>query len=184
MAFYSTFKKQNQENLVASAKENSIFMESVRAILPLKTFGKETQRENIWQNAYVDKLNSTIRIGKLGFLYRLLNHFVFGLENVIVEYRMVSLHLERVADIVLAEPEPNMQGDPAMNVKGAVRTEGLAFRYSDSDPYIFSDLNITVEAGEAVAIVGRSGCGKTTLIKVLLRLLAPSSGRVLIDGVE
>jgi ATP-binding cassette subfamily B protein RaxB len=225
MAFYSTFKRQNQENLVASAKENSIFMESVRAILPLKTFGKETQRESIWQNTYVDKLNSAIRMGKLGLLYRLLNHLVFGVENIVVimlganavmhnvfsigmllaylsyrqqfvskaqgmvdkiiEYRMVSLHLERVADIALAEPEVTQEGvGSTASLRGNVQTEGLAFRYSDNDPYLFKDLNLTIGAGEMVAIAGRSGCGKTTLIKILLRLLTPSEGKVLIDGTD
>jgi len=61
-----------------------------------------------------------------------------------------------------------------------VRFEDVGFHRRDDRP-VLSRLNLTVEAGESVAIVGRSGVGKTTLLKLVNRLLLPTSGRVLID---
>lgn len=61
-----------------------------------------------------------------------------------------------------------------------VRFEDVGFRRSESP--ILSRLNLTIDAGETIAIVGRSGAGKTTVLKLVNRLLLPTSGRVLVDG--
>ena len=226
--FYPTFKLKNQEAIVVSAKESSIFMESIRAILPLKVFGKETQREVVWQNCYADKLNTGIHISKLGLIYRAINHLIFGAENIaiivmgassvmnndgfsigmllaylsyrgqfvgkaqgmvdkIIEYQMISIHLERVADIALTQPEEDLIGTSKIEnaqqipIYGNIKAMNLSFRYSPQDPWVFSDLNLEIKAGESVAIVGPSGCGKTTLMKILLRLFNPTTGKILID---
>lgn len=57
----------------------------------------------------------------------------------------------------------------------------ISFRYSANEPYILKDLNFDVEQGSSVAIVGVSGCGKTTLMKIMLGLLHPEQGKVKID---
>ena len=59
----------------------------------------------------------------------------------------------------------------------------MFFRYADSEPFVLEDINLVVEAGEFVTIMGPSGGGKTTLVKVMLGLIEPTSGEVLIDGV-
>ena len=58
----------------------------------------------------------------------------------------------------------------------------MSFRYSEQDPYIFEDVSLTIEANEKVAIIGGSGEGKTTFLKVILGLLEPTSGEILYDG--
>ncbi len=223
-SLYHTMKLQTQETLTTSAKENSIFMESIMAILPLKIFRKETIRENIWQNSYADKLNANIRLAKLGLIYQFLNQIIFGIEYIfivlfgailimknelsigmlfayisyrgqfvgkaqsmidkVIEYKMISLHLERVADIALSEPELDIKGIENHNIEGSIEVKNLSFRYSEQTPYVIKDLSFKIEKGESVAIVGASGCGKTTLIKILLSLLTPTSGEVLIDGID
>ncbi|OFW35092.1 MAG: ABC transporter ATP-binding protein [Acidobacteria bacterium RIFCSPLOWO2_12_FULL_67_14] len=62
-----------------------------------------------------------------------------------------------------------------------VRFEDVEFRRGETPP-VLSHLTLTVDSGETVAIVGRSGVGKTTLLKLVNRLLLPASGRVLVDG--
>src|SRR5437870_255812 len=62
-----------------------------------------------------------------------------------------------------------------------VRFEDVGFRRGDARP-ILSGLTLTIESGEIVAIVGRSGVGKTTLLKLVNRLLLPTAGKVLVDG--
>jgi ATP-binding cassette subfamily B protein RaxB len=102
-----------------------------------------------------------------------------------VELRMLGLHTERVGDIALTPAEPRDELLPigATWVGGDIEVKGLAFRYTDSDPMIFQDLNLHIGQGESVAIVGPSGCGKTTLIKLMLGLLQPTEGSIEIGGI-
>lgn len=101
-----------------------------------------------------------------------------------IEFRMLKLHGERLADIVLAEPDAADGGieqavPPTM---ARLQVSGLGFRYSEGEPWVLKDCSFTVEEGESIAIVGASGCGKTTLLKVMLGLLQPTEGLVSIDG--
>ena len=110
-----------------------------------------------------------------------------GLINALIEFKMLRLHGERLSDIVLSEREQNMESNIALaEEKGPVRIDisDLCFRYSASDPEIFSNFNLSIEAGESVAIIGPSGQGKTTLAKLLLGLLKPESGTININGID
>ncbi len=101
-----------------------------------------------------------------------------------IEFRMLGLHTNRVADIVTTEPESCRLIDTVNDLSGCLDIEvnALGFRYSDSDPMVFENLNFTINEGESVAIVGSSGCGKTTLVKVMLGLLTATQGDILIGG--
>jgi ATP-binding cassette subfamily B protein len=65
---------------------------------------------------------------------------------------------------------------------GAIRFEGLGFRYAQANGAVFEALDVTIEAGQTVALVGPSGSGKSTFVKLLLGLYRPDQGRILIDG--
>lgn len=100
-----------------------------------------------------------------------------------IEFRMLDLHLERLADITQAEPEPGQdlasyRPPPA----GRIEVRNLSFRYGPNDGFVFEDVNFVVEPGDYLAIIGPSGGGKTTLMKLMLGLLEPTDGEVLIDG--
>jgi len=107
-----------------------------------------------------------------------------GLIDKWVEFRMLNLHGERLADIVLAEPEADNQIQEPESGPRQARLEavGLGFRYAEGEPWILRHCSFTIEDGESVAIVGASGCGKTTLAKILLGLLPATEGAVMIDG--
>ncbi len=101
-----------------------------------------------------------------------------------IELRMLRLHLQRLADIALTDPEPGL-GQPVgyeRPLRGEIEVRGLSFRYSPSDPFVFENVSFRIAPGEHVAISGASGCGKTSLLKVLLGLVEPSGGEVLVDG--
>ncbi|GMJ02905.1 ABC2 homolog 12, ARABIDOPSIS THALIANA ABC TRANSPORTER HOMOLOG 12, ATP-binding cassette B29 [Hibiscus trionum] len=68
------------------------------------------------------------------------------------------------------------------HVKGEVKFCDVSFKYAGNMPLVLDGLNFTVRAGETVALIGQSGGGKTTLVKLLLRLYEPSSGSILIDS--
>ena len=99
-------------------------------------------------------------------------------------FRMVGLHLERLADIVHAEAEPGLDGPSALSrpLEGRLAVRDLRFRYSPFDPWVISQASFDIEPGEAVAIVGPSGGGKSTLLKLLIGLYPPTEGQVLVDG--
>lgn len=107
-----------------------------------------------------------------------------SLIDKLFELRMMRVHGERIADIVLAEPE---QDDNAAEIDAdrmtpSIEIRNLSFRYSDSEPEVIRELNLSIPAGQCVAITGPSGCGKTTLMKLLLGLLTPTSGEISIGG--
>lgn len=96
---------------------------------------------------------------------------------------MLRLQAERLADVVLERPEDagsnrggRQTGDSTLEVRG------LSFRYGAAEPWVLRNLSLSIAPGECVAITGSSGCGKTTLVKVLLGLLTPTEGEVLIGG--
>lgn len=110
---------------------------------------------------------------------------VSGLIDKLVELKMLRLQGERLADIVLSSPEVEVGGAVVRERRVEPRLElhDVSFRYSDSEPDILSGLSFAIEPGESVAIVGASGCGKTTLLKLMLGILAPQDGEMRVGGV-
>ncbi|STX29677.1 ABC transporter [Legionella beliardensis] len=99
------------------------------------------------------------------------------------DYKLISIQLNRLSDIVLQEPELVTQGrGQHAFMKGNLQLSNLSFRYDKSEPFIFNKINLTIKAGEKIAITGPSGCGKSTLLKVMMGLLSPQEGEIYIDG--
>ncbi len=101
-----------------------------------------------------------------------------------LDFRMLRLHGERLADIVLSEPDDDAPG-PGVVVPGesGLVVDTLGFRYADGEPWVLRDCTFRIGEGECVAIVGASGGGKSTLMKLLLGLLPPAEGEIRVDGV-
>jgi ATP-binding cassette subfamily B protein RaxB len=230
---YAPFRNAAAERLVISARENTHFLETLRAISPLKLFGREQERRARWQNLLVEVQNRDVRTAKLNIAFSSANTFVFGIENLLVfwlggqmvlqtgssaagaaapftigmlfafisykgqftsrvsalinyavEIRMLSLHAERLGDIVLSAPEVHDIADNSLShLPPSIELRGVSFRYGDGEPWILKDAHLRIEAGEHLAIVGPSGCGKSTLLKVLLGLRIPQEGEVLYGGI-
>ena len=90
--------------------------------------------------------------------------------------------LERLTPILAAEPEADEgSADPA-DLSGQITFNHVSFRYGDDGPLVLRDVSFTVEPGEFVAIVGPTGSGKSTILRLLLGFEAPASGSVLFDG--
>jgi len=127
----------------------------------------------------------------LGMLYAFMSfkeRFVGAMNALIeqaIEFKMLSVHLDRLADIVFTDKEVSIDVDPAMESDTTVQkldVIGLGFRYGEAESAIFQNLNLSILAGESVAIVGASGTGKTTLLKCMMGLLTPSEGDILWGG--
>lgn len=110
---------------------------------------------------------------------------VSSLIDKFVEVKMLQLQGERLADIVMQQPEATHGrsiGEQDSALAPSLEVRGLRFRYAEQEPYVLDDVSFRIAAGESVAIVGPSGGGKTTLINILLGILAPTQGEVLIGG--
>jgi len=102
--------------------------------------------------------------------------------------RLLRLHIDRAADIALSKKEPSENGHMlALNAEEAalggiaVRLENVGFRYSEDLPWVFRGVSLTIEPGQHVCFHGITGCGKTTLAKIILGLLEPTEGIIYID---
>jgi ATP-binding cassette subfamily B protein len=93
---------------------------------------------------------------------------------------------ERLNEVLDSRPEiADRPGARAMeHCRGRIEFRGVGFKYPSSDEWILRDLNLTVEPGETVGVVGRTGSGKTTLAYLLPRLYDVAEGQVLLDGVD
>ncbi|HKU44021.1 MAG TPA: peptidase domain-containing ABC transporter, partial [Polyangiales bacterium] len=89
--------------------------------------------------------------------------------------------IARIDDVLDTAPERSGTQAPA-RLAGSIRLEHVTFRHADEGPALCDDLCLSIRPGEKIAIVGRTGTGKTTLSKLLLGLLEPSSGQVSFDG--
>ncbi len=90
--------------------------------------------------------------------------------------------LRELDDVLEAQPEGRGSGAAAGRLNGGLTLQDLVFRYSPQGPAVLDGVSLTITPGEHVAIVGGSGCGKTTLMRVLLGLEVPESGTIMVDG--
>ncbi|CAG2107276.1 unnamed protein product [Medioppia subpectinata] len=106
-----------------------------------------------------------------------------------LESQMTSV--ERVDEYSHVAPEPNLE--TGLDVRplpegwpreGVIEFRDVTLKYSPSDPPVLKNLNVCINSGEKVGIVGRTGAGKSSLIAALFRLTPPTAGAVLIDGVD
>jgi ATP-binding cassette subfamily B protein RaxB len=224
LGLYRLLRERSLAVIEAKANENSIFIESLRAIQSLKVFNRESDRETQWLNRYADVVSANVRLGHTKIAFTTINDSLFGLENIItiylaarlalnsnftigmifafmsfkqnfiekavqlvekaLDFRLLELHLDRLADIALS---PRERGHDQLlsytrQIKGRVELRNVSFRYAETEPFVLDDINLIIEPGELVTIMGPSGGGKTTLIKIMLGLLEPTEGEVLIDG--
>ena len=106
----------------------------------------------------------------------------FGaLAGIAISVAAIKPVLEMAEPILQAEPEVSSERKPIPPVSGHIELSHVSFRYEPDAPYILDDLSLQIKAGEYVAIVGRTGCGKSTLVKLLLGFEKPEKGVVTYD---
>lgn len=98
-------------------------------------------------------------------------------------YQRAMASTERILDLLAVRPSITSGPRRLPRAAGAIRFEGVTFAYPGRDPVI-EDFHLDVPAGQTLAIVGPTGSGKSTLVRLLLRLHDPVRGRVTLDGVD
>lgn len=120
---------------------------------------------------------------------------VMALIDMLIDLRMLRLHGERLADLVLTPAVTSQERvsgqdlvrrqNPEVASPSAspdLKLQNLRYRYADQAPWVIDGLSLDIAPGEVLAVTGRSGCGKTTLVNILLGTYAPLEGKILADG--
>ncbi|EKN5025454.1 peptidase domain-containing ABC transporter [Yersinia enterocolitica] len=105
----------------------------------------------------------------------------------IIRIRLIDMHSERLSEVALATPERatgEVDLDTPNSLAGSIEVKDLSYRYGDSEPAVFEHVNLSIKAGESIAIIGPSGCGKSTLLKSMGGLVPQKCGSILLDGVD
>ena len=129
---------------------------------------------------------SGFTVGKLSAFLNYANQYTkpFNeVSNVVTQMQNAFASAVRVFEVVDEQPEDLSGSAHIGKVKGDIRIEHACFSYSPEQKLI-EDLNVDIKAGSKVAIVGPTGCGKTTLINLLMRFYRLRAGTIYIDGTD
>jgi len=224
LVFLQTLRLRNFDTIATAARESSAFIESVRGIAAIKAFGKEGDRQRLWQRKKADAVNAQIKLGRLTAWFDSFNKLILDLEGVLfvfvaitlaldakltlgmvfafqaykqqflgaamrlvdqaMNFKIIQVHLGRIADIALTRKEDDSAMIPAdvPDFDQPIELRNVRYRYGVAEPEVVKGISMRIEPGEMIALVGPSGGGKTTLMKIMMGLFEPSYGEVLIGG--
>ena len=134
-------------------------------------------------------LSGVITLGELTFLSGSFNRLMKSLQDFFSKFTRISessLYLKDYFDFIDISVQPKTAEDiplPKVIQKG-FEFKNVFFAYPESENQILKDVTFSIKAGEKIAFVGQNGAGKTTLTKLLLRFYEPTSGEILLDGIN
>ena len=114
--------------------------------------------------------------------YGLLTGAFSALASIILSIANIKPILEMAEPILNEVPETSEGKEVLTRVSGNIELNNVFFRYEETQPYIIRDLTLKIRSGEYVAIVGKTGCGKSTLIRLMLGFEKPEKGAIYYDG--
>jgi len=194
-----TIKAQSAENSVRwewQKRYSSFMSESFRSLMIGVSAGtvgsflnQLTGLITLWVGAFL-VIKGELTIGQL-IAFRIISGYVVGpLLNLATSWQSfqgVSLSIERLSDVIDAPAEGSdseMDQLPLPPISGEVVFQEVDFRFNESAPLVVNNICFSVQPGSFVGVVGRSGSGKSTIMKLLPRLYEPEKGRILIDGYD
>lgn len=142
----------------------------------------------LWYGGWL-VIQNELTIGQLVAFSMLLSNIIRPFQRLTGlwhQLQEVVIAVERINDVLEAEPEEELHEQPRFclpPLRGHIRFEQVTFRYHpDSEINVLENLSFEIQPHQTVAIVGRSGSGKTTIAKLILGLYLPTNGKILIDG--
>ncbi len=106
------------------------------------------------------------------------------LGRIVGDFGKTTVALDRLDEIVLKESEHKNDSSNEPNIFGKVEFKNVGFQFEDDNKPLLRDISFTVNKGETIAIVGKTGSGKSTLINLMVRLLDYQNGSIMFDGVD
>lgn len=115
-----------------------------------------------------------------------INAPILKLASLWQDVTQMKVSVKRLADIMDARTEPAFKPERATppDIRGRISFEHVTFRYRPDGPEVLADVSFEAAPGEIIGLVGVSGAGKTSLMRLLQRLYTPERGRVLVDGMD
>lgn len=114
--------------------------------------------------------------------YGMVSGAFIALSRIASAIAVVVPIVEMIEPVFKTEPEITDKKSKVSRISGAIELNNVFFRYNESMPYVLNDLSLKINAGQYVAIVGTTGCGKSTLMRILLGFEQPNRGAVYYDG--
>lgn len=114
--------------------------------------------------------------------YGMLMGAFMSVSGIALSVARIQPILEMAEPFLKNEPETAHGKEIVTSISGRIEMEHVSFRYDQSSPYIFDDLSLKIKPGEYVAIVGKTGCGKSTLVRLLLGFEKPEKGAIFYDN--
>lgn len=105
-----------------------------------------------------------------------------SLAGIVLQIAQIKPVLDMAEPFLKAEPEMSEGREILTRVSGGIELNNVYFRYRDDMPYVVNGLSLKIRPGEYVALVGRTGCGKSTLMRLLLGFEKPEKGAIYYDG--
>jgi subfamily B ATP-binding cassette protein HlyB/CyaB len=110
---------------------------------------------------------------------------VLRLAQLWQDFQQARVSIQRLGDILNTAPEPAASGKVSLPpIRGDIRFDHVTFRYRPNAAAVISDVSLEISAGEVIGLVGSSGSGKSTFVKLVQRLFVPETGRVIVDGTD
>ncbi len=136
----------------------------------------------------IQVLDGELSLGEMLALNALAASFLSPIANLVAtafQLQLVGSYLERVDDVLQA-PREQVPATTRRTHKlqGSIQVENVSFRYSPHAPLVVQDVSVEIQPGQFVAIVGRSGAGKSSLAHLMLGLYLPTAGAIRYDGVS
>ena len=126
-------------------------------------------------------------------IFIMLEHYIWRIDEVVesisdfgVSYNKVTVSLKRIGELINNElyEDEKFGTTSLVNTKGVLEFNNVKFKYSEEEDYTLKGLNLKLEPNKKIAIVGRSGNGKSTIFNLLLRYFDSTEGKILIDDID
>lgn len=114
--------------------------------------------------------------------YGLVSGAFNSLASIVLSLSQIKPILEMAEPILNEVPEISEGKEVITKINGNIEISNVSFRYDENSPYIIDNLSLKIHSGEYIAIVGKTGCGKSTLIRLLLGFEKPEKGAIYYDG--
>lgn len=176
------FEETNQENMEANVRALDLFA----VFMPiLELIGVVGIALALWYGG-TQVMQGTLTVGTLAAFISYIQRFfgpVRNISQIYTQLQSAGAAVERVFGIMDVEPEIKDSPKPVAidGFKDKIVYENVSFAYNPDEP-VLKNINLTINKGETIALVGPTGAGKTTMINLLCRFYDPTSGRITVDG--
>lgn len=170
------YKKENQKlnNVIALYWGSSDFITMIQYVITIAVAISIVEANKIGTG---DVIAALMYIGMLVWPIR-------GLGRIIGDFGKATVSSNRIAEILDLEDDYEHDGSLTPEITGNIEFKNVSFKFKDSNLHVLKDVSFKINKGETIAIIGKTGSGKSTVVNLLVRMLENDGGEILIDGID